>query len=57
MSAIRGSPVHHYATQGDNLGIKPLSDFCARQKGTMRLLLEILETSPKDAAVLRQWAG
>jgi hypothetical protein len=54
---IRSSPVHHYATQGDNLGIKPLSDFCARQKGTMRLLLEILENSPKDAAVLRQWAG
>ena len=51
------SPVHHYATQGDNLGIKPLSDFCARQKGTMRLLLEILENSPKDAAMLRQWAG
>jgi len=44
-------------TQGDRLGIKPLSDFCARQKGTMRLLLEILENSPKDAAVLRQWAG
>src|SRR3984893_13123422 len=51
------NPVHHHATQGDSLGIKPLSDFCARQKGTMRLLLEILENSPKDAAVLRQWAG
>ena len=51
------NPVHHYATQGDTLGIKPLSDFCARQKGTMRLLLEILENSPKDAAILRGWAG
>jgi hypothetical protein len=26
-------PVHHHATQGDALGIKPLSAFCARQKG------------------------
>ncbi|WP_298261690.1 His-Xaa-Ser system radical SAM maturase HxsB [Bradyrhizobium sp.] len=51
------NPVHHHATQGDMLGIKPLSDFCERQKGTMRLLLEILESSPKDAAILRQWAG
>jgi uncharacterized protein len=51
------NPVHHHATQGDSLGIKPLSDFCARQKGTMRMLLDLLENSPKDAAVLRQWAG
>ncbi|WP_420969328.1 His-Xaa-Ser system radical SAM maturase HxsB [Bradyrhizobium sp. B120] len=51
------NPVHHHATQGDMLGIKPLSDFCERQKGTMRLLLEILENSPRDAAILRRWAG
>lgn len=51
------NPVHHHATQGDLLGIKPLSDFCERQKGTMHLLLEILENSPKDAAILRQWAS
>jgi len=48
-------PVYHHATQGDALGIKPLSAFCARQKGVMRLLLEILET-PSDAAILRSWA-
>lgn len=48
-------PVYHHATQGDALGIKPLSAFCARQKGVMRLLLDILET-PSDAAVLRSWA-
>jgi uncharacterized protein len=51
------NPVHHHATQGDMLGTKPLSDFCERQKGTMRLLLEIMENSPKDAAILRRWAG
>ena len=49
-------PVYHHATQGDALGIKPLSAFCARQKGIMTLLLDILESSPEDAAVLRQWA-
>lgn len=50
-------PVYHHATQGDALGIKPLSAFCARQKGIMTLLLELLENSPKDAAILHRWAG
>jgi His-Xaa-Ser system radical SAM maturase HxsB len=50
-------PVYHHATQGDALGIKPLSGFCARQKGIMGLLLDILENSPKDAAILRRWAS
>jgi uncharacterized protein len=49
-------PVYHHATQGDALGIKPLSAFCARQKGIMSLLLDILENSPEDAAILRRWA-
>ena len=50
-------PVYHHATQGDALGIKPLSAFCARQKGIMTLLVDILENSPEDAAILRRWAG
>ena len=50
-------PVYHHATQADPVGIKPLSEFCARQKGIMNLLLEILETSPQDAAILRRWGG
>jgi His-Xaa-Ser system radical SAM maturase HxsB len=50
-------PVYHYATQGDPAGIKPFSEFCARQKGVMRTLLDILEHSPEDAAVLRRWGG
>jgi His-Xaa-Ser system radical SAM maturase HxsB len=49
-------PVYHHATQRDPVGIKPLSEFCARQKGVMSLLLELLEGSPEDAAVLRRWA-
>lgn len=50
-------PVYHHATQGDALGIKPLSSFCERQKGIMGLLLDILENSPEDAAILRRWAS
>jgi His-Xaa-Ser system radical SAM maturase HxsB len=49
-------PVYHHATQGDPVGIKPLSEFCARQKGIMSLLLELLE-SPEHAAILRRWAA
>jgi His-Xaa-Ser system radical SAM maturase HxsB len=50
-------PVYHHATQGDALGIKPLSEFCARQKGVLQLLFEILEGGGEEAAVLRRWAS
>jgi hypothetical protein len=39
------------------VGIKPFSDFCARQKGIMTLLLNILEQGDEDAAILRRWGG
>jgi len=48
-------PVYHHATQADPVGIKPLSEFCARQKAVLRLLIELLEDSPEDATVLRRW--
>ncbi len=50
-------PVFHHATQADYTGIKPLSEFCARQKGILKLLINLLENSPEDAAVLRRWAA
>jgi His-Xaa-Ser system radical SAM maturase HxsB len=50
-------PVYHHATQNDLLGIKPLSGFCAREKGVMHFLLELLENSPDDARVLRRWGN
>lgn len=50
-------PVYHHATQADPVGIKPLSEFCTRQKGIMRRLFELLEGPPEDAAVLRRWAS
>lgn len=49
-------PVYHHATQKDSLGIKPLSEFCERQKGVITHLFELLEHSPEDAAILRRWA-
>ncbi len=48
-------PVYHHATQGDEVGIKPLSEFCRRQKNMMALLLDILDNSPDEAAILRSW--
>lgn len=48
---------YHHATQGDALGIKPLSEFCARQKGVLQLLFDILEGGGEEAAVLRRWAS
>lgn len=50
-------PVYHHATQNDVLGIKPLSEFCERQKGLITHLFELLENSPEDAAILRKWAS
>jgi len=49
-------PVYHHATQKDPVGIKPLSEFCERQKGLTTHLFELLEHSPEDAAILRRWA-
>ncbi|MEW6395005.1 MAG: His-Xaa-Ser system radical SAM maturase HxsB [Pseudomonadota bacterium] len=48
-------PVYHHATQHDPVGIKPLSGFCARQKGVMETVIDLLQNSPEDAAILRRW--
>jgi len=50
-------PVYHYATQNDPVGLKPQSAFCARQKGVMRTILDLLDHSPADAAILRRWGA
>ena len=50
-------PVYHHATQSDPVGLKPLSGFCARQKGVLGTILDLLDHSPQDAAVLRRWGG
>ena len=48
-------PVYHYATQRDPVGIKPLSGFCARQKGVVGTIVDLLRNSPEDAVILRRW--
>jgi His-Xaa-Ser system radical SAM maturase HxsB len=50
-------PVYHHATQNDPLGVKPLSGFCTRQKAVIGTIIKLLDVSPADAAVLRQWGG
>jgi uncharacterized protein len=50
-------PSYHYATQKDPVGMKPLSGFCARQKGVLGTLLDLLDSSPEDARVLRRWGA
>jgi uncharacterized protein len=50
-------PVYHHATQQDALGIKPLSEFCGRQKGVLQLLFEILDGGGEEAAALRRWVS
>lgn len=50
-------PVYHHATQGDVVGIKPLSGFCQRQKSVLTTVLDILHSDTADAAVLKNWGA
>ena len=50
-------PVYHHALHHDPAGIKPLSEFCARQKGIIGVLLDILENEPENGRILRRWGG
>lgn len=50
-------PVDHYARQGDPVGHRPTSDFCAKQMGFFDLLLERLERADaSERRVLESWA-
>lgn len=49
-------PSFHIATQGDPIGHRPTSAFCARNMHVFRLLVQLLEDDPAAAAILRQWA-
>lgn len=49
-------PCFHQATQGDPVGHRPTSLFCARNMFVFRLLLKILEDEPENAEILRGWA-
>ena len=49
-------PVYHHRTQGDVVGHRPTSGFCARNMGVMRHLVTLLADDPAAARVLRAWA-
>lgn len=50
-------PVDHYARQGDAMGHRPSSDFCAKQLGLFDLLVkQLIEGHPADRATLERWA-
>ncbi len=48
-------PVRHYRTQGDLVGYKPTSEFCARNMAIIKHLIWLLETDPKASEVLKTW--
>ena len=50
-------PVYHYATSGDFVGRKPVSDFCRRNMAIFKLLLEKYETDDGARSVFLEWAG
>lgn len=50
-------PIDHYARQGDTVGHRPSSDFCARHMGLFDLLLQRWETgTPYERDLLESWA-
>jgi len=50
-------PVYHHATQGDYVGRKPSSDFCARNMGIFRLLIKKYMEDPETAKIFRRWVS
>jgi uncharacterized protein len=49
-------PVYHYATQGDFVGKKPLSDFCKRNMAIFRHIIELMRSSPETKELFQSWA-
>jgi radical SAM protein with 4Fe4S-binding SPASM domain len=50
-------PVYHYATSGDFLGRKPLSDFCRRNMSIFELLLDRYESDSNARALFLEWSS
>ncbi|XXX81442.1 His-Xaa-Ser system radical SAM maturase HxsB [Sorangium sp. So ce134] len=48
-------PVFHRATQGDAVGHKAFSAFCAKQMGVLRHLIGLLETDADARDILLRW--
>jgi uncharacterized protein len=48
-------PIYHYETQRDVVGNKAVSGWCHRNMEVFRHVLTMLEDSPEDAKILREW--
>jgi len=48
-------PVFHHAVQGDPIGHRPTSDFCARNMHVFRLLIRLLEDNENARRVMESW--
>jgi uncharacterized protein len=49
-------PVYHHRTQGDVMGHRPTSGFCARNMAVMRHLVALLADDPAASRFLHDWA-
>jgi len=49
-------PVFHHATQGDVVGHRPTSDYCIRNMGVFRTILDLMESDPTAKTIMRRWA-
>jgi uncharacterized protein len=50
-------PVFHYKVQGDYVGRKPESEFCSRNMGIFRFLIQKMETDTFAKQLFTQWAN
>ena len=48
-------PVYHHATQGDALGHKALSGFCAKHMKLFRHIFTLIEDDPAARNILMNW--
>jgi len=49
-------PVFHHATQGDYVGHRPTSEYCAKNMGVFRTLIDLMEGDPHAKTIMRRWA-
>ena len=50
-----GDPIRNYAIQGDIVGYRPTSEFCARNRGVIEILFELMSTSTEVSDVFHSW--
>ncbi len=48
-------PIHNYATQGDMIGYRPTSSFCAKNMEIIRYLIELMENDPRILQIFETW--